>query len=111
MMLLLHLWSPLAAEKWTLITSLDDYSRKLVFADFFLHETSWAHIQAAQKVIIGNGLPVRYYVDNLRVFRFIQKRDSFWRNHVLETDDIDPQWKQVMRLLNVGCHLCPFSAG
>jgi hypothetical protein len=97
-----HLWSPLAAEKWTLITSLDDYSRKLVFADFFLHETSWAHIQAAQKVIIGNGLPVRYYVDNLRVFRFIQKRDSFWRNHVLETDDIDPQWKQVMHLLNVG---------
>jgi hypothetical protein len=97
-----HLWSPLAAEKWTLITSLDDYSRLLLFADFFAHETSWAHIQAAQTVLVKNGLPVRYYVDNLRVFRFIQKRDSFWRNHVLETDDADPQWRQVMRVLNVG---------
>ena len=31
-----HLWSPYAEEKWTLITSIDDYSRKLLFADFFL---------------------------------------------------------------------------
>ena len=30
----LHLWSPLAAEKWTLITSLDDYSRKLRLLTF-----------------------------------------------------------------------------
>lgn len=47
------------------------------------------------------GLPLRYYVDNLRVFRFVQKRDSFWRNHVLTTDDVDPQWRQVMRTLGV----------
>ena len=97
-----HLWSPLASEKWTLITSLDDYSRILLFADFFAHETSWAHIQAAQTLLVKHGLPVRYYVGNLRVFRFIQKRDSFWRNHVLETDDADPQWRQIMRLLKVG---------
>ena len=43
----LHLWSPFAEEKWTLFTSIDDYSRQLLFADFFLHETTWAHIQAA----------------------------------------------------------------
>jgi len=97
-----HLWSPLAQEKWALITSLDDYSRKILYADFVVHESSWAHIQAAQAVLVKNGLPARYYVDNLRVFRFIQKRDSFWRNHVLETDDADPQWRQVMRLLKVG---------
>jgi len=40
-----HLWSPFAQEKWTLITSLDDYSRKLLYADFVEHETSWAHIR------------------------------------------------------------------
>jgi len=97
----LHLWSPFAAEKWTLITSIDDYSRKLLFADFFPHETAWAHIQAAQALIQTYGLPLRYYVDNLRVFRFVQKRDSFWRNHVLATDDVDPQWRQVMRTLGV----------
>ena len=97
----LHLWSPFAEEKWTLITSIDDYSRKLLFADFFLHETAWAHIQAAQTLMQTYGLPLRYYVDNLRVFRFIQGRDSNWRKHVLQTDDVDPQWRQVMRVLGV----------
>jgi hypothetical protein len=97
----LHLWSPYAQEKWTLITSIDDYSRKLLFADFFLQETSWSHIQAAQHLMQAYGVPLSYYVDNLRVFRFIQKRDSFWRNHILETDDVDPQWRQVMHLMGV----------
>jgi len=96
-----HRWSPFAEEKWTLITSLDDYSRKLLYADFVCQETAWAHIQAAQAVMQAYGLPLKYYVDNLRVFRFVQKRDSVWRKHVLETDDIDPQWRQVMRLLGV----------
>jgi len=96
-----HLWSPFAGEKWTLITSLDDYSRKLLYADFVPQETSWAHIQAAQAVFQAYGLPLSYYVDNLRVFRFVQKRDSVWRKHVLMTDDIDPQWRQLMRLLGV----------
>lgn len=96
-----HRWSPFAEEKWTLITSLDDYSRMLLFADFFTQETSWAHIQAAQTVLQAFGLPLSYYVDNLRVFRFVQERDSVWRKHVLVTDDIDPQWRQVMRLMGV----------
>jgi transposase len=97
----LHLWSPYAQEKWTLITSIDDYSRKLLFADFFPQETSWSHIQAAQRLMQNYGIPLRYYVDNLRVFRFVQYRDSFWRNHVLQTDEVDPQWRQVMRLMGV----------
>jgi hypothetical protein len=97
----IHPWSPFAGEKWTLITSIDDYSRKLLFADFFLQETAWAHICAAQALMQAYGLPLRYYVDNLRVFRFVQGRDSIWRKHVLVTDDVDPQWRQVMRLLCV----------
>jgi hypothetical protein len=96
-----HLWSPFAAEKWTLITSLDDYSRKLLYADFVEQETSWTHIQAAQAVMKAYGPPLKYYVDNLRVFRFVQNRDSVWRKHVLMTDDVDPQWRQVMRLMGV----------
>jgi transposase len=35
-----HLWSPFAQDKWTLITSIDDYSRKLLYADFVEQETS-----------------------------------------------------------------------
>jgi hypothetical protein len=96
-----HLWCPLAQEKWTLVTSIDDYSRKLLFADFFRSETTWAHIQAAQTLMQEYGLPLRYYVDSLRVFRFVQGRDSVWRKHVLETDDVETQWRKIMRLLAV----------
>lgn len=96
-----HLWSPFAKEKWTLITSIDDYSRRILFADFFSGETTWAHIQATRKVVETFGLPLRYYVDSLRVFRFVQGRDSFWRKHVLQTDDVDTQWGKMMHLLGV----------
>jgi hypothetical protein len=96
-----HLWCPQAQEKWTLITSIDDFSRKLLFADFFHSETTWAHIQAAQALIQEYGLPLRYYVDSLRVFRFVQGRDSVWRKHVLQTDDVETQWRKIMRLLGV----------
>jgi len=97
----LHLWSPYASEKWTLITSIDDFSRLLLFADFVSEEGSWAHIQAAQRLMQGFGLPLRYYVDNLRVFRFVPERDSVWRKNVLETEDIITQWHQVMTVLKV----------
>jgi hypothetical protein len=97
----LHQWSPYAQEKWYLVTSIDDYSRKLLFADFFPKETTWTHMRATQAVFQQYGLPLRYYVDSLRVFRFVQGRDSFWRKHVLETDDVDTQWRKMMRLLGV----------
>jgi hypothetical protein len=96
-----HLWSPYAGEKWTLITSLDDYSRKLLYADFVPAETTWAHIQAGQVLMQQYGLPFRYYVDSLRVFRFVRERDSLYYKTVLGTDDVDPQWRQVLRLLGV----------
>jgi hypothetical protein len=96
-----HLWAPLAKQKWFLITSIDDYSRMLLFADFFPAETSWAHIQAAQSLIQTYGIPFKYYVDSLRVFRFVQGRDSVWRNHVLQTDDVETQWQKVMGQLSI----------
>jgi hypothetical protein len=84
-----------------MITSIDDYSRMLLFAELVSQETSWAHIQAAQALMQVYGLPLRYYVDNLRVFRFIQSRDSAWRKNVLETDDVITQWRQMMAVLKV----------
>jgi hypothetical protein len=96
-----HRWSPYANEKWALITSLDDFSRKILYADLFEQETTWAHIKAAETLMVNYGIPLRYYVDSLRVFRFVQGRDSFWRKHVLETDEADPQWRQVMNVLGV----------
>ena len=96
-----HLWAPFASEKWVLITSIDDFSRKLLFADFFRKETTWAHIQAAQALVQAYGVPLRYYVDSLRVFRFVQGRDSVWRKHVLQTDDVETQWGRMMHALGV----------
>ena len=96
-----HLWAPFAEEKWVLITSIDDFSRKMLFADFFRKETTWAHILAAQALMQAYGVPLRYYVDSLRVFRFVQGRDSVWRKHVLQTDDVDTQWGKMMRVLGV----------
>lgn len=96
-----HRWSPYAKEKWALITSIDDFSRKLLYADFVEQETSWAHIKAVEAVTRSYGLPLRYYVDSLRVFRFVQSRDSYWRKQTLQTDESDPQWRQVMRVLGI----------
>lgn len=84
-----------------MITSLDDFSRKFLYADFFEQETTWAHIKAAESLMQDYGLPLQYYVDSLRVFRFVQNRDSFWRKHILQTDEVDPQWRQIMRILRV----------
>ena len=50
------------------------------------------------------GIPLRYYVDSLRVFRFVQGRDSFWRasqmrsRHVLQTDDVGTHNRLVRSL-------------
>lgn len=96
-----HRWSPYAKERWSLITSLDDFSRKLLYANLFEQETTWAHIKAAEALVHTYGIPLRYYVDSLRVFRFVQVRDSFWRKHVLQTDEADPQWRQLMKVLGV----------
>jgi hypothetical protein len=35
-------------------------------------------------------------VDSHSIFRFVQGRDSFWRNHYRLTDEANPQWKQVL---------------
>jgi hypothetical protein len=96
-----HLWAPAAQEKWYLITSLDDYSRFILYAALVKKETSWPHILALQTVILRYGLPYAYYVDSHRIFRFVQGRDSFWRKHHLMTDEATPQWKQVLDDCNV----------
>ena len=73
-----HLWAPAAQEKWYLITSLDDYSRFILYAALVNNETSWTHILALQTVILRYGLPYSYYVDSHSIFRFVQGRDSLW---------------------------------
>ena len=91
-----HLWAPQANQKWYLITSLDDFSRMILFAKLFNHETTWGHIQALQTVFLAHGLPLSYYVDSHSIFRFVRGRDEIHYKHHLQTDQADPQWKQVL---------------
>jgi len=90
-----HQFSPYA-DKWYLITSLDDYSRFILYAILVVKETSWEHILALEYVLLNYGMPLCYYVDSHSVFRFVQGRDSYWRNHYRLTDQVNPQWKQVL---------------
>ena len=94
-----HLFAPDAGVKWYLITSLDDFSRKILYGDLWEDETSFNHILSAQDVCLNYGAAFSYYVDSHRIFRYVKSRDeqSHWVNYAKFTDDIDPQWKQVMR--------------
>ncbi len=96
-----HLWAPFAKEKWYLITSLDDYSRFILYAALVKKETTWAHIVALETVMLKYGFPYAYYVDSHSIFRFVQGRDSLWRKHHLLTDEATPQWRQVLDDCNV----------
>ena len=120
----LHQWSPYALRpdgkplKWALITTLDDHSRKLVYAGLFEHESAWAHIQALESVVLGYGVGVQYYSDNHAIFRYVANRD---RNgltaanyqRILGTDDIAPQWKQCVEAsgMKVAYALSPEAKG
>ena len=59
-------------------------------------ETTWEHILALEAVLLKYGFPLAYYVDSHSIFRFVQGRDSFWRNHYKLTDEANPQWKQIL---------------
>jgi hypothetical protein len=96
-----HLWAPQAREKWYLVTSLDDFSRFILYAQLFKRETSWAHILSLESLMLKYGIPFSYYVDSHSIFRFVQGRDSLWRKHHLLTDETNPQWKQVLNDCNV----------
>ena len=92
----LHLFAPAAQKKWYLITSLDDHSRYMLYARFIAKESSYSHIRGLETVFTKHGLPYCYYVDSHSIFRFVQQRDSIWRNHHTLTDQATPQWKHVL---------------
>jgi hypothetical protein len=92
----IHLWSPYAKEKWWLITSLDDYSRMILYAMFVPRDSALAHIRAIQTVFLSYGLPIAFYVDSDSIFRFVRGRDELHYKHHKMTDEAIPQWKQVL---------------
>ena len=89
-----HLWAPDSKVKWCLITSLDDYSRFMLYAKLVEHESSWEHIQALQSIVMKHGIPMSFYTDCHAIFRYIKGRDQLHMNFQKFTDDVDPQWKK-----------------
>jgi len=96
-----HLWAPDSKTKWVLITSLDDYSRFLLYAQLVERESSWTHIQALQSIVIKYGTPLAFYTDCHSIFRYVKGRDQRHMSFEKFTDDVDPQWKMVMKDCNI----------
>lgn len=96
-----HLFSPPAQKKWYLITSIDDYSRFILYGHLVERETSWRHIEALEYVFTTKGVPLKYYVDSHSIFRYIEARDSLYKKYVLKEEDADIQWRKVLRDLKV----------
>ena len=96
-----HLWAPDSKVKWVLITSLDDYSRFMLYAQFVERESSWTHIQALQSIVLKYGTPLAFYTDCHAIFRYIKGRDQRHMSFQKFTDDVDPQWKQVIKDCNI----------
>ena len=96
-----HLWAPDAGVKWTLITSLDDHSRFMFYAKLIERESSWDHIEALQSVVVKYGAPLAYYTDCHSIFRYVKGRDQRHLSFEKFTDDVDPQWKMVIKDCNI----------
>lgn len=91
----------MAEQKWFLITTLDDHSRRILYGDLWEKETSWAHIMALKSVVTQFGCPLKYYVDNHSIFRFIERRSTLFRtSHQTEAGAI-VQWKEVLKDLHI----------
>jgi hypothetical protein len=97
-----HLWSPFADKKWVLITTIDDYSRMLVYADFWGEETTWAHLQALQSVVTTYGVGSNYYTDNHSIFRFIERQESYWKTPKRHASEIKMQWERTVKECGMG---------
>jgi hypothetical protein len=88
-------------NKWYLITTLDDYSRRILYGELWEKETSWPHITAVEAVVSQFGCPLKYYVDNHSIFRFIERRDTLHRKASLSEEKAIVQWKEVLKDLGI----------
>ena len=63
----IHQWWP-AADKQTLLLTVDDHSRKLLAAIFVPTDTTWHHFQHLRRAFTLHGIPVAFYTDGLALF-------------------------------------------
>ena len=66
-----HQFAPYAKVKWYLITSLDDFSRFILYAILVTKETTWEHILAFETFLLKYDFPLSHAIDSHSMFRFI----------------------------------------
>jgi hypothetical protein len=93
----IHQWWP-AAEKQTLLLTVDDHSRKLLAASFVPTDITWHHFQHFRRAFTRHGLPVALYTDGLALF-----------GHESTTDGRDPrsEFQRALTALGVAHLVAP----
>jgi hypothetical protein len=73
----------------------------MLYGDLWEKETSWSHIVGMESVVTQFGCPLRYYVDNHAIFRFIERRDTMHRKASIAEEKAIVQWKEVLKDLGI----------
>jgi hypothetical protein len=64
-----HAWLPLTKRHDVMILTIDDHSRKVVYAKLVPHDTAWNHLCSVRGAVESYGCPIAYYTDNAAIFR------------------------------------------
>lgn len=96
----IHQWSPFC-KAFYLILTVDDHSRKIVYAKFFAQETSMNHILAVRDTVQKYGLPLAYYTDRHSIFTFNFNNGPRNQTYQTRVEDADVQWKCVLSKLQI----------
>jgi transposase InsO family protein len=96
-----HLWVPERADKYYLILTKDDYSRKVVGARLVERETSFEHLQTVRETVSTYGIPLAYYLDNHSIFRFVLHQGVHVR-YKLREDEGEIQFRRALGELGIG---------
>lgn len=96
-----HRWIPALGGYQHLILTKDDYSRMFVEAQLFEKEGSFEHLCVVRKAVERYGRPEAYYVDQHKIFRFVEHQGIHVRYRV-GLDEAEGQFKRALRSLDIG---------
>ena len=96
-----HQWVPALGGTQYLILTKDDYSRMFVEAGLFAKESSFVHLMIARRSVERYGRPQAYYVDQHKIFRFVEHQGVHVRYHIGQ-DEAEIQFKRALGMLDIG---------
>lgn len=72
-----------------------------VAAQLFEKESVYGHLQVVRTAIERYGRPQAYYVDQHKIFRFVEHHGVHVQYH-LGVDEVESQFKRALRMLDIG---------